>query len=130
MIFREFPGDGACGVVQIPEGPPPVVYLHAERDEFSVVGFLSAQCGFGKFGYCMAFWLNTEGFCYLHARVHCYLGFTLFTAFGLLWLLGCLALRSVRFFLSICCIVCGENTMRFLPALRVAVTCMQESMVI
>ena len=37
-------------------------------------------------------------------------------AFGLLLLLGCLALRSLQFFLCICCIVCGENTMRFLLA--------------
>ena len=78
----------------------------------------------------MAFWLNTKNFCYVHARVHGYLGFTLFTAFGLLLLLGSLALRFVRFFLSICCIVCGENRMQFLPVLRVVVTCMQESMVI
>ena len=53
-------------------------------DFSSVVELLPAGCGFGKFSYCMAFWLNTEGFCYLHARVHGYLGFTLFAAFGLL----------------------------------------------
>ena len=66
----------------------------------------------------------------MHARVRGYLGFTLFAAFGLLLLLGSLALRSVRFLFSICCIVCAEKTMRFLPALRIIVTCMQESMVI
>ena len=40
------------------------------------------------------------------------LGFTVFAPFGLLLLLGCLALQSLRFFLCICCIVCGENRMR------------------
>lgn len=45
-----------------------------------------------------------------------HLGFTLFAPFGLLLLLGSLALQSLRFFLCIHCIVCGENTMRSLPS--------------
>ena len=41
---------------------------------------------------------------------------TVFAPFGLLLLVGCLGVQSLRFFVCICCIVCGENTMQFLPA--------------